>query len=64
MLIHKLRLTAMSVLLLTAVATGAGWLARSMAMPEDPRSNRRPRWRRLHPAAPISPGPIRPIRAG
>ena len=32
MLIHKLRLAAMSVLLLAAVATGAGCLARSLAM--------------------------------
>ncbi len=36
MSIHKLRLTAMSLLLLAAVATGAGWLARSMAMKDDP----------------------------
>src|SRR5207248_2374226 len=31
MLLHKLRLTAMSLLLLAAVTTGAGWLARSTA---------------------------------
>ena len=36
MLIHKLRLTAMTLLLLAAVATGAGWLARSLAMKEEP----------------------------
>ncbi len=36
MLLHKLKLTAMSLLLLAAVATGAGWLARSMAMKDEP----------------------------
>ena len=36
MLIHKLRLTAMALLLLAAVATGAGWLARSLAMKDGP----------------------------
>ena len=42
MLLHKLKLTAMSLLLLAAVATGAGWLARSLAMKEEPVKNRRP----------------------
>ena len=36
MLFHKLKLIAMSVLLLAAVATGAGWLAYSLAQQEDP----------------------------
>ncbi len=36
MLIHKLRLAAISLFVLAAVATGAGWLARSMAIQEDP----------------------------
>ncbi len=36
MLIHKLKLTAMSLLFIAALATGAGWLARSMAMKEEP----------------------------
>ena len=45
MLIHKLKLTAISLLLLAAVATGAGWLARSMAMKDDPAQQ---------PAAPVA----------
>ncbi len=36
MLLHKLRLAAMTVLVLAAVATGTGWLARSLAMKEGP----------------------------
>ena len=36
MLLHKLKLTAISLLLMSAVATGAGWLAHSLAMKEDP----------------------------
>jgi len=36
MLLQKLKLTVMSLLLLAAVATGAGWLTRSMAMKEKP----------------------------
>ena len=36
MLLHKLKLTAMSLLLLAAVATGAGWLAHSLAMKDEP----------------------------
>jgi hypothetical protein len=36
MLLHKIRFTAMSLSLLAAVATGAGWLAHSLAMKEDP----------------------------
>jgi RNA polymerase sigma factor (sigma-70 family) len=36
MLIHRLRTTFLSLLLLTAVATGAGWLARSPARGEGP----------------------------
>jgi hypothetical protein len=36
MLIHKLKLTAMSLLFIAVLATGAGWLARSMAMKEEP----------------------------
>ncbi len=36
MLLHKLKLIAMSLLLMAAVATGAGWLAHSLAMKEDP----------------------------
>ncbi len=43
MLLHKLRLTAVSLFLLAALATGAGWLARSLAMKDDPVK---------HPAAP------------
>jgi hypothetical protein len=37
MLFHKLRLTAMTVLLLGAVATGAGYLTHSLAMKDEPR---------------------------
>jgi RNA polymerase sigma factor (sigma-70 family) len=36
MLIHKLRLVAVTVLALAAVATGTGWLAHSLAMKEEP----------------------------
>jgi hypothetical protein len=36
MFLHKLKLTAISLLLVATVATGAGWLARSLAMKEDP----------------------------
>ena len=36
MFFHTLRLNAISLLLVAAVATGAGWLARSMAMQESP----------------------------
>ncbi len=36
MLIHKLKLTAMSLFLLAVVATGAGWLGLSLAMKEEP----------------------------
>jgi RNA polymerase sigma factor (sigma-70 family) len=36
MLIHKLKLIAMSLILVAAVATGAGWLARSPANKADP----------------------------
>ncbi len=41
MMIHKLKLTVMSLLLLATVATGAGWLAGSLAMAE-PRQAPRP----------------------
>ncbi len=43
MLLHKLKLAAISLFVLAAVATGAGWLARSMAIQEIPRGTRRPR---------------------
>ena len=33
---HKLRLTALSLLLLAVVATGAGWLTRPPAMGDEP----------------------------
>jgi RNA polymerase sigma factor (sigma-70 family) len=36
MLIHKLKLVAIAALALAAVTTGAGWLARSLAMKEGP----------------------------
>ncbi len=36
MLLHKIKLTVMSLLLIAAVATGAGWLAHSLAMKEEP----------------------------
>src|SRR5262249_37337804 len=36
MLIHKLKLVVMTLLALAAVVTGTGWLARSMAMKEEP----------------------------
>ena len=36
MLLHKIKLTMTSLLLIGAVATGAGWLAHSVAMNEDP----------------------------
>ncbi len=36
MLIHKLKLVAMSLFLVAAVATGAGWLAHSLANKADP----------------------------
>jgi RNA polymerase sigma factor (sigma-70 family) len=36
MLLHKLRLIVLTVMALAAVATGAGWLTRSLAMKEDP----------------------------
>jgi protocatechuate 3,4-dioxygenase beta subunit len=36
MLLHKLKLTALTVLLLGAVATGAGYLTHSLAMKDDP----------------------------
>jgi RNA polymerase sigma factor (sigma-70 family) len=36
MIIHKLRLVVITALALAAVATGAGWLARALAMKEEP----------------------------
>ena len=39
MFLHKIKLTAMSVLLMAAVATGAGWLGHSLAMKDDPKKN-------------------------
>ena len=36
MLWHKLKMTMTALLLMTAVATGAGWLARSLAVTQDP----------------------------
>ena len=46
-------------LLLAAVATGAGWLAHSLAMKDDPVKNRRPRWRESRRATPTGPSPRR-----
>ena len=57
MLLHKLKLTAMSLLLLAAVATGAGWLARSMAMQEDPVKEPAAPSGESRPRSPIGPGP-------
>ncbi len=39
MLLSKIKLTAISLLLVTSVATGAGWAARSLAMKEEPTQN-------------------------
>ena len=39
MLLHKIKLIATSLLLMAAVATGAGWLAHSLAMKDEPRKN-------------------------
>ena len=39
MFLHKLRLTAMSVLRMAAVATCAGWLGHSLAIMDDPKKN-------------------------
>ncbi len=43
MLIHKLKLTLLTVVCLVAVATGAGYLAHALAMEDEPRSNPQPR---------------------
>ena len=51
MLLHKLKLTAMSLLLLAAVATGAGWLAHSLAMKDEPVKDPLPRDARVCAAA-------------
>ena len=52
MLLHKMKLTAMSFLLMAAVATGAGWLAHSLAMKEEPvKTSRRGQWRASPPDA-------------
>ena len=42
MLIHKLRFIALTLLLLGAVATGAGYLTHALAMNDEPRKCRRP----------------------
>ncbi len=39
MLLSKIKLTAISLLLVMSVATGAGWAARSLAMKEEPMQN-------------------------
>ena len=63
MLIHKLKLTAMSLCLLAVVATGAGWFIRPPARAADPRAAGPPR-PRLRPCRPaMTPTPDRP-RAG
>jgi RNA polymerase sigma factor (sigma-70 family) len=58
MLLHKLRLTAMSLLLLASVATGAGWLARSLAMKEEPMND--PTAAPARPAATVAPRDAEP----
>jgi RNA polymerase sigma factor (sigma-70 family) len=61
MLIHKLRLVATAVLALAAIATGAGYLARSMAMKEesvkDPKPTAAPVAERPRPRAKADPAP-------
>jgi RNA polymerase sigma factor (sigma-70 family) len=51
MLLNKVKLIASSLLLMAAVATGAGWLAHSLAMKNEPVKNPAPRAARVAPRA-------------
>ena len=61
MLVHKLKTAALSLMLLAAVAAGAGWLARPLVMGDEPRMKGPPSARPASTAA-TTPNDVNPAR--